>query len=175
MPPPWPFLLLKVKKWKCYLVSHVLTFWDPLDYTSVHGFSGQGCWSELPFHSQGDLPNPGIKPESLELQVDSLPSELPGKPFYFFFPLLGEVNWSWPSHTSGSPNCMVMFEEGDSSFCEWSDNAVPLKTERQISRLCCLWHGYVRVHLQTYMPGTIYTSRRMDRGPMQLTAFRLSI
>ena len=32
----------------------------------------------LPFPSPGDLPNPGIEPESLELQVDSLPSE-PGK------------------------------------------------------------------------------------------------
>ena len=28
----------------------------------------------------GDLPNPGIEPKSPALQVDSLPSELPGKP-----------------------------------------------------------------------------------------------
>ena len=39
--------------------------------------------------SPGDLPNPGIKPRSPVLQVDSLPSELPGKPrkynmIYFF-------------------------------------------------------------------------------------------
>ena len=29
--------------------------------------------------SPGDLPNPGIKPRSPVLQVESLPSELPGK------------------------------------------------------------------------------------------------
>ena len=31
------------------------------------------------FPSPGDLPNPGIKPESPALQVDSLPAEPPGK------------------------------------------------------------------------------------------------
>ena len=29
------------------------------------GFSRQECWSGLPFPSPGDLPNPGVKPESL--------------------------------------------------------------------------------------------------------------
>ena len=32
------------------------------------------------FPSPGDLPDPGIEPWSPALQVDSLPSELPGKP-----------------------------------------------------------------------------------------------
>ena len=32
------------------------------------------------FPSPGDLPNPGIKPRSPALQVDSLPAELSGKP-----------------------------------------------------------------------------------------------
>ena len=36
--------------------------------------------SGLPFPSPGDIPNPGIKPGSPTLQVDSLPSEPPGKP-----------------------------------------------------------------------------------------------
>ena len=36
------------------------------------GFSRQENWSGLPFPSPGDLPNPGIKPSSLALQVDSL-------------------------------------------------------------------------------------------------------
>ena len=40
-------------------------------------FSRQEYWSGLPFPSPGDLPNPGIKPRSLELQADALPSELP--------------------------------------------------------------------------------------------------
>ena len=36
-------------------------------------------WSELPCPSPGDLPNPGIKPRSPALQVDSLPVEPPAK------------------------------------------------------------------------------------------------
>ena len=37
------------------------------------GFSRQEYWSGLPFPSPGDLPNPGIEPLSLVLQVNSLP------------------------------------------------------------------------------------------------------
>ena len=40
------------------------------------GFSKQQYWSGLPFHSAGDLPNPGIEPGSPALQADSLPTEL---------------------------------------------------------------------------------------------------
>ena len=43
-------------------------------------FSRKKYWSGLPFHSPGDLPNPGIKPQSPTLQADALPSEPPGKP-----------------------------------------------------------------------------------------------
>ena len=45
------------------------------------GFSRQECWSGLPFPSPGDLPDPGIEPGSPTLQADSLPSELPPRPF----------------------------------------------------------------------------------------------
>ena len=38
-------------------------------------FSRQEYWNGLPFPSPGDLPNPGIKPWSLALQI-SLPTEL---------------------------------------------------------------------------------------------------
>ena len=44
------------------------------------GFSGQEYWSWLPFPSPGDFPDPGTEPRSPALQVDSLPSEPPGKP-----------------------------------------------------------------------------------------------
>ena len=44
------------------------------------GFPRHDCWSGLPFPSPEDLPNPGIKPGSPELQADPLPSEPPGKP-----------------------------------------------------------------------------------------------
>ena len=49
------------------------------------GFSRQDYWSGLPFPSPGDLPNPGIEPESPALQADcnaaeALTSQPPGKP-----------------------------------------------------------------------------------------------
>ena len=44
------------------------------------GFSRQEYWSGLPFPSPEARPNPGIKPESPALQVDSLPSEPQGEP-----------------------------------------------------------------------------------------------
>ena len=44
------------------------------------GVSRQEYWSRLPFPSPGHHPDPGIEPKSLALQVDSLPSEPPGKP-----------------------------------------------------------------------------------------------
>ena len=44
------------------------------------GFSGQEYWSGLPFPSPGDLPKPGIEPQSPALQADALSSEPPGKP-----------------------------------------------------------------------------------------------
>ena len=43
-------------------------------------FSRAEHCSGEPFPSPGDLPNPGIKPRSPTLQVDSLPAEPPGKP-----------------------------------------------------------------------------------------------
>ena len=43
------------------------------------GFSRQEYWSELPFSSSGDIPNPGIKPTFPALQVDFLLSEPPRK------------------------------------------------------------------------------------------------
>ena len=42
-------------------------------------FSRQECWVGLPFPSPGDLPNPGIKPESPTLKADALSSEPAGK------------------------------------------------------------------------------------------------
>ena len=41
-------------------------------------FPRQEYWSGLPLPSPGDLPDPGIKPRSPALQVDSLPSEQQG-------------------------------------------------------------------------------------------------
>ena len=50
--------------------------------------------SGLTFHSPGDLPDPGIKLMSPELQVDSLPLSHPGHPFKsLLFYLQYHENW----------------------------------------------------------------------------------
>ena len=65
------------------VVQLQLTLRDPMDSSQPGSslsveFSRQEYWSGLPVHSPGDLPNPGIKPGSPALQVDSLLSELQG-------------------------------------------------------------------------------------------------
>ena len=45
------------------------------------GSSGQEYGNRLPFPPPGNLPNPGIKPGSPALQMDSLPTELKGSPY----------------------------------------------------------------------------------------------
>ena len=50
------------------------------------GFSRQEYWSGLPFPSPGDLPDPGIEPQSPALEADTLTSEPPGKPRIFLVP-----------------------------------------------------------------------------------------
>ena len=59
-----------------------LTLCDPVDCGPQSplfmGFSRQKYWNELPCPSPGDLPDPGIKPQSPALQAGSLPSETQG-------------------------------------------------------------------------------------------------
>ena len=71
------------------VLSRVWLFMTP--WTVAHQaplsteFSRQKYWSGLPFHSLANLPDPGIEPTcplSPALQVDSLPTELWGKPIY---------------------------------------------------------------------------------------------
>ena len=44
-------------------------------------FSRPEYWNGKPYPFPGDLPNPGVKPRSPALQVDSLPTELQRKPY----------------------------------------------------------------------------------------------
>ena len=68
---------------KVKLLSHVQLFATPWTVARPippsMEFFRQEHWSGLPFPSPGDLPNPGIGPGSPALQVDTLPSEPPGK------------------------------------------------------------------------------------------------
>ena len=71
-------------------------------------FSRQEYWSGLLFSSSGDLPDPGIEPGSLTLQVDYLP---PGKiysqisPLDFWFAFVHPC-WFAPF---GLPLCTLAF------------------------------------------------------------------
>ena len=49
------------------------------------GFSRQEYRSGLPCPPPGDLPDPGMEPGSPATQVESLPSEPPGKPFLYLY------------------------------------------------------------------------------------------
>ena len=66
-------------------LSHIQLFVTPWTVTRQASlsmeFSRKEYRSRLPFPSPGDLPDPGIEPESPTLQADSLPSEPPGKPW----------------------------------------------------------------------------------------------
>ena len=69
----------------CLVTQSCPILCDPMDCSPARllcpwGFSRQEYWSGLPCPPPGDLPNPGTEPRSPALQVDSLPSEPPGKP-----------------------------------------------------------------------------------------------
>ena len=61
-----------------------LTLYDPMDCSPQAslsmGFSRQEYRSGLPCPASGDLPKPGMEPQSPALKVDSLLSEPPGNP-----------------------------------------------------------------------------------------------
>ena len=103
------------------VVQSCPTLCDPIDYSlpgsSVHEISRQEYWSGLPFPSPGDLPDPGIKPGSLALQADCLPSKSrflsfnTNQPWLYIYPLPGEP----PSHCSSIPHLWVITEHQQSS------------------------------------------------------------
>ena len=82
------------------------------------GFSRQEYWSELPFPSPGDLPNPGIEPGSPTLQADTLSSEPPGKPWV---PKWWHKSWE----------ALITRESWE--FVYWAAMEVELKIEKKIS------------------------------------------
>ena len=57
------------------------TSWTVVKPDSVCGIFQARILEYVPFPSPGDLPDPGIEPRSPALQADSLPTELPGKPW----------------------------------------------------------------------------------------------
>ena len=74
----------------CAVLSRVWLFPTPRSEVCQAPLSMLILWSGLTFPPPGDLPNPEIKPSSPTLQVDSLPSEPPGKPIHSY----GQLNSS---------------------------------------------------------------------------------
>ena len=99
-------LILTTNQYSC--VSHSVvsgSLWphgpQPCQVSLSMEFSRQEYWSGLPFPSPGDLPNPGIEPESLALQTNSLP-EPPGKPIVGWNRTLNVSNWLWTVYWTSS-------------------------------------------------------------------------
>ena len=72
--------------------SHVqifVTLWTVAHQAPLSmGFPRKEYWSGLLCLPPGDLPNPGAEPTSPvspALQADSLPTEPPGKPYFWYF------------------------------------------------------------------------------------------
>jgi len=77
-------------------VSHIVGRF----FTSWATRESQEYWSGYPIPSPADLPDPGIALGSLALQVDSLPTELWGKPTYICIYMYTHTH----THT-GLPRC----------------------------------------------------------------------
>ena len=82
-PSTWPTITINCHQNRSTLKVKVAqpcpTLCNPMDYT-VHGILQTRILECIDFPSPWDLPNPGIKPRSPTLQVDSLPAEPPRTP-----------------------------------------------------------------------------------------------
>ena len=72
----------------CLHAQSCLTLCNPIDCSlpgsSVMRFSRQEYWNGLPCPPPGDLPNPGIKPDSLALAGRFFTTKPPGKPGFMY-------------------------------------------------------------------------------------------
>ena len=71
--------MLEPVKLLCHVRLFVISWTVAYQAPPSMEFSRQEYWSGLLFPSPGDLPHPGIKPRSPELQADALPSEPRGE------------------------------------------------------------------------------------------------
>ena len=73
----------------CLLVTKFVTVWTVAHQAPLSmGFSRQEYWSGLPFLPSGDLPHPGIEPESPALASRFFTTEPPGKPSRISYQIL---------------------------------------------------------------------------------------
>ena len=90
------------------------------------GFSRQECWSGLPFPSPGDLPDPGIEPQSPALQADSLRAEPQGKPKNTGVGSLSLLQGIFPTQESnqGVLHCTWILYQVSYQECDYSINSM---------------------------------------------------
>ena len=79
------------------VVSDSVTPWNVSRQAPLSmGFPRQEYWSGLSFPSPEDLPNSGIRPRSLAMQADSLPSEPPEKLIKCYYGKKKKSNLNFP-------------------------------------------------------------------------------
>ena len=136
--------------------SHVQLFVTPwtvvLQAPLFMGFSKQEYWSGLPCPPPGDLPRPGIEPVSPALQLDSYPTEPPGKPLFALCFSQVELLNSWPAVPSPTSMSNLLYRSrylvGFSScfhhhkyhvksswILSFQDSFLPLIIQYQVSRV----------------------------------------
>ena len=93
------------------------------DALPILGFSRPEYWSELPFPSPGNLPDPGIEPGSPALQADSLLSEPPGKPLQILLDLntqqSGSLSLSQLTHLENGNRSPASHHKGLINYSKW--------------------------------------------------------
>ena len=117
-------------------LSHVSLFVTPWTITYQAslsmGFSRQEYWSGLPFPSPGDCPNSGIKPGSLTLQADALPSDPPGK-------LASKLNYKDGEKTTFRWEKMIANQTTDKGFISKIYKQLILFNSRKIKNPIKKW------------------------------------
>ena len=114
-------IFLRISMFRCCLVAKwSLTLLRPHGACQAPlcmGFSKQEYWSELPFPSPRDLPNPGIKSISPALQMDSLPLSYQrssiSESLLFSCPVVSDSATSYTTAQAGIP---VLHKSYQSTF-----------------------------------------------------------
>ena len=94
-------------------------------------FSRQEYWSELPFPSPEDLPDPEIEPRFPALQADFLLTELQGKPQSFIISVLNKIffifspSWIFIIYIKKNVTGQIVKETETSSSYKFAKDQVP--------------------------------------------------
>ena len=97
-------------------------------------FPRQAYWSGLPFTSPGDLPDPGIKPESLTspaLAGRLFPIEPPGKPSVCYYKIKNRAD-SWTLREKARAGCFERTASKHVYYLGWNRSPAQAGCMRQV-------------------------------------------